>query len=189
MKKFLIFVFSSCLFFLAGNLSALELRRDNFQKPQVGAWFGPVTPVGKTARALDAYLGGGAYIRYNFPWKYLKVGADASWQYMRDEVGDNRMYLAPFYGNLLLTLPINIPPKFQVKAGAGGAWIHIQPRDRSRWDPLFVVGGEMSFPAGRFVNIGLRVDYLHLYEQHLENSVVDGHVVNTGITISFNLNI
>ncbi len=187
MKRFLLFIFFIC--FISGNLSALEMRRDNFQKPQVGAWFGPVTPVGKTASVLDANLGGGIYCRYNFPWKYLKFGADVSWQYLKEENGDNKMYLAPVYGNFLFTLPINIPPKFQVKAGAGASWLHVQPRNRSRWDPLFVVGGEMSFPAGRLVNIGLRVDYLHLYEQHLENSAVDGHIINTGITISFNLNI
>jgi hypothetical protein len=177
------------LLFSANALFAFETRRDYFLKPQVGAWFGPVTPIGVTRDSLEANLGGGLYCRYNLPWRYFKIGLDASYQFFEQEEGVNKMHFVPVYGNLIFTLPINIPLKFQLKAGAGSGYIHIQPDDRSRWDPIFVFGGELSFPAGRYVNIGLRVDYIHIYEGYLEGSQVDGHIINSGIAIYFNLNI
>lgn len=180
---FLIFIFAS------GNLFAVESRRDYFLKPQVGMWFGPVTPVGNTGEALDANLGGGIYFRYNLPWRYFKVGADGAYQFFKKDQGVNKMHFIPIYGNLIFTLPMNIPLKIQFKAGAGAGWLHIQPDDISRWDPIFVVGSEVSFPAGRFINIGIRVDYIHIYEQYLKGAIYDGHIITAGIALYFNLNL
>jgi len=174
--------------FSANTLLAIE-RKDYFLKPQIGAWFGPVTPVGVTAESLETNLGGGIFTRYNFPWRYLKIGADISYQFFEQEQGVNKMHLVPIYGNLIFLFPFSIPIKIQAKLGAGAAYLHIQPDDASRWDPIFVFGGEFSFPAGRFLNIGLRVDYIHIYERYLKGAQVDGHVVNAGIALYFNLNL
>lgn len=188
-KKGIFCLAISLLFFSASEVFAFEVRRDYFLKPQVGIWFGPITPVGPTADSLDANLGGGLYFRYNLPWRYFKLGVDTSYQFLKQENGVNKMHLVPVYGNLIFTLPINIPLKFQLKAGAGAAYLHIQPDDASRWDPIFVGGGELSFPAGRFVNVGLRIDYIHLYEKHLDGAKVDGHIINSGLAVYFNLNL
>ncbi|MCL1911519.1 MAG: hypothetical protein FWG13_04890 [Leptospirales bacterium] len=174
--------------FSANALFAIE-RRDYFLKPQIGAWFGPVTPVGVTAESLEPNLGGGIFTRYNLPWRYLKIGADISYEFFEQERGVNKMHLVPIYGNFIFLFPFSMPIKIQAKLGAGSAYLHVQPADASRWDPIFVVGGEFSFPAGRFFNIGLRVDYIHIYEGHLKGSQVDGHIVNAGIALYFNLNI
>ena len=184
-------IFCLVLFFVlfsANALFAIE-QRDYFLKPQVGIWFGPVTPVGVTAESLEANLGGGAFMRYNLPWRYLKVGADISYQFFEQEQGVNKMHLVPIYGNFIFLFPLSTPIKIQAKLGAGSAFMHIQPDNASRWDPIFVFGGEFSFPAGRFFNIGLRVDYIHIYEGYLKGSKVDGHIVNAGIALYFNLNI
>lgn len=187
MKKAILLLF--ILFAAAGPLFSIESRRDYFLKPQIGLWFGPVTPIGSTGKALDANLGGGIFFRYNLPWRYFKVGFDAGYEFFKQNDGVNKMHFMPFYGNVLFLLPIPIPLKFQLKAGAGAGWLHIQPDKKNRWDPIFVFGGEVSFPAGRFVNIGLRTDYIFIYEQYLKGAVYNGHVLNIGIAVYFNLNL
>ena len=184
-------IFCLVLFFVlfsANALFAIE-RRDYFLKPQVGAWFGPVTPVGVTAESLEANLGGGIFARYNLPWRYLKIGVDTSYHFFEQERGVNRMHLVPIYGNLLFLFPLKTPIKIQAKLGAGSAYLKVHPDNASRWDPVFVFGGEFSFPAGRFFNIGLRIDYINIYEGHLKNSQVNGHIIDAGIALYFNLNI
>ena len=189
MKKGIFCLMIFFMFLSVNAVFAFEARRDYFSKPQLGLWFGPVTPVGVTAESLETNLGGGIFFRYNLPWKYLKFGLDASYQFFEQEEGVNKMHLVPLYGSMIFLLPIDMPLKFQVKAGAGSGYIHVQPDDKSRWDPIFVFGGELSFPAGRFVNIGLRIDYINLYEKHLEGSEVNGHVINSGIAVYFNLDL
>jgi len=184
-------MFCLVLFFLLFSTNALFAieQRDYFLKPQIGAWFGPVTPVGVTAESLETNLGGGIFARYNFPWRYLKAGVDISYQFFEQEEGVNKMHLVPIYGSFIFLFPFNMPIKIQAKLGAGSAYLYIQPDKAGRWDPIFVLGGEFSFPAGRFFNIGLRIDYIHIYEKHLKGAQVDGHVVNAGIALYFNLNL
>jgi hypothetical protein len=50
-----------------------------------------------------------------------------------------------------------------------------------------MLGFETSFPAGRYINIGLRIDYLFIYESYLPGATRNGHIINSGITLYFNL--
>lgn len=163
-------------------------RSDYFLSPQVGVWFGPITPVYTTYDYIDTNLGGGMFFRYTTPMSTLKVGIESSYQYFESE-GVNKLTLVPVYGNLVyrLPIPLNVPLSFQLKAGAGGTWAQIKPERIAQWDPVGMVGFEFSFPAGRVVNIGLRIDYIIIYEEHIDGANKNGHILNTGITLFFNL--
>ena len=182
MKKFVIII----LMFPAMSY-ALETRKDYFLKPQIGGWFGPITPVFDTAKNVETDLGGGLFFRYNTPFQLLKIGIDSSYQHYVSR-GVNELYLVPLYGSFIFLLPFNIPIRFQLKAGAGGCWVRIMPDELSQWDLMFMLGFELSFPAGRIFNIGLRIDYLNINETMvIKNAKKNGHVINTGIALYFNI--
>ena len=163
-------------------------KKDYFTRPQVGFWFGPITPVYTTREDVDTNLGGGGFFRYNLPIRTLKIGIDSSYHYFESR-GVNTLTLCPVYGNFVyrVPLPTKFPVAFQLKAGAGGSYVKIRPDRESQWDPMGMVGIEGSFAAGRVVNIGLRIDYLFIYEGYIEGASRNGHVVNTGITLFFNI--
>ncbi len=165
---------------------AYKERKDYFSRPQIGGWFGPVTPVGKLARNVETNLGGGAFIRFTFPWPYLKFGVDSSYQKFKSK-GVNELQFVPVYGNLLFQIPVEFPVRFQFKGGIGGAWLSVKPDNKNGWDPVFMAGFEVSFPAGRIVNIGLRIDYIYIYEGYMKSSKNGGHIINTGIQLYFNI--
>jgi hypothetical protein len=50
-----------------------------------------------------------------------------------------------------------------------------------------MTGFELSFPAGRTFNIGFRLDYLLIFEQHIKGADRNGHIVNAGITLFLNI--
>lgn len=168
------------------NLFAFGARVDHFLKPQVGIWFGPVTPILSTAELVDISLGGGAFYRHNLPVHSLKLGLDTSYQQFGSD-GVNELTFVPVYGSLLYLLPLDFPVRFQLKAGFGGAWIHIEPDDVSQWDPMYMLGIEISFPAGRRFNIALRLDYNCIYEKHISGAGRNGHIFTTGISVYMNL--
>ncbi len=190
MRKCTLYVFYILLFilFVVSDLFAYSARKDNFFKPQVGLWFGPISPVFETADLVDNNLGIGMFFRHNTPFQPLKVGYETSYQYFSSR-GVNRLYFVPTYMNLLYLLPFNLPVKLQIKAGAGAAWMKIKPDNVSRWNPILNTGAEMSFPAGRFVNIGLRLDYYYIYEKYIDNAAINGHIVNAGLQLYFNISI
>jgi hypothetical protein len=165
---------------------ARRKRGEHFLKPQIGFWFGVGSPILDTAEEVDTTLCGGAYFRYNMPWRPLKLGADISYQHYRSD-GVDELILVPYYANLIYKLPIDMPLNFQVKLGAGFSHVRIKPTNLSQRDPLFMTGFEVSFPAGKLLNIGLRVDYLLIYEEHIDGAQRNGHVINGGITLYFNL--
>lgn len=179
------------LLILLLSTSAFSRRRrgvDYFLKPQVGLWFGPITPIYTTNKEVDTNLGGGLFFRYNTPIKSLKVGIDGSYQFFKSE-GVNTLSLWPVYGSLIYRLPVSkrIPLRFQLKSGAGISYVKIRPDRVHQWDPVWTFGIEGSFPAGKVVNIGLRIDYLLIYEDHIDGNKRNGHILNTGITLFFNL--
>lgn len=175
------------LFFCTLDAEARRRRgRDPFQKFQTGVWFGPITPIHTTADDVETSLGGGGFIRSATFFDYYKIGIDSSYQYFESR-GVNTLSLVPVYGSLLFRIPLDFPLIFQLKLGAGGSWVKIRPDRENQWDPIFMVGFEGSFPAGKVVNIGLRIDYLLIYEKHLEGARRNGHIINTGITLYFNL--
>lgn len=172
--------------FLATSAYAYQDRKDYFNRPQFGGWFGPVTPLGKLSDRVTTQLGGGIFVRYNLPYRYLKLGLDASYQnFTSKDVND--LKFVPFYGNVLYQLPIDFAVRFQFKAGVGGGWLMVLPDKKSGWDPIFMCGFEASFPAGRLVNIGLRIDYIYIYEGYLKGAKYGGHIMNMGIQLYFNI--
>lgn len=188
MNKFIKFIilFLIILFAVSDSFARRRKRGDYFLRPQIGVWYGPVTPVGPTKKEVNTNLGGGGYFRYNTPWEPLKLGFDISYQHHESD-GINELFIIPTYANLIYRLPIQMPLNFQIKAGAGVAQVRIKPSNLSQRDPMFMTGFEVSFPAGKLLNIGLRIDYLMIYEEHNEGAKRNGHVVNGGITVFFNL--
>ena len=179
------------LFILLITTNATSRRKrgvDYFLKPQVGFWFGPVTPIYKTRKEVDTNFGGGLFFRYNTPIKVLKVGIDGSYEFFNSD-GVNTLSLWPIYGNLIYTLPVfrKFPLKFQLKTGLGISYVKIRPDRVHQWDPIGMLGFEGSFPAGKLLNIGFRIDYIHVYEGYIGGSINNGHILNTGITIYFNI--
>lgn len=185
--KLLTILFLASIFATTPLFAQLD-RKNYFEKPQIGLWFGPVTPIYTTARSLDADLGGGIFFRVNTPASLFKVGVDTSIQHYTSK-GMNEMYLVPVYGSIIFLLPIKSAIKFQFKAGAGSSYVFLKPDNSSTWDPTFVGGFEIAFPAGRMVNIGMRVEYLFLYEKHIQGAKYNGHFISSGMQLYFNINI
>jgi hypothetical protein len=179
------------LFISSYQKDALCREIDYFNRPQVGIWFGVLTPVYTTYDQVSTSLGGGGFFRFNTPLDNLKIGLDSSYQFYdaKPKGGVNTLTLVPVYGNFVyrIPLPAKIPLIFQLKAGGGGCWVKIRPDRVSQWDPMAMAGFEGSFAAGRTINIGFRVDYLLIYEQYIKGAKRNGHVVNTGLTLYFNI--
>src|SRR5208337_4387014 len=95
---FLCFVAAAVIAACSAEAFALSERKDYFSMPQVGGWFGIVTPLGGLANKVDSSLGGGVFVRLTFPWQYLKFGVDASYQKFK-QIGDNGLQFVPIYGN------------------------------------------------------------------------------------------
>ena len=191
-------LYISKIIFIALAISILLLpekafcrRIDYFAKPQVGIWFGILTPVYTTREDVGSALGGGGFFRYTTPWNDFKIGLESSYQFYeaKQKDGVNTLTLWPVYGNLVYRFPYTgrLPLSFQLKAGGGGTWVKIRPDRVNQWDPMGMVGIEGSFAAGRTINIGLRIDYLLVYEQHIEGANRNGHVINVGINLFFNI--
>ncbi len=191
MKKFYagIAMFAFILVVFHGAAYSFKERKDSFNKLQIGGWFGPITPLAETGKKVDTALGGGVFVRVPFPWwRYLKFGVDTSYQQFKTSTKSvNEIYFVPLYGNILFQLPIDFAVRFQFKAGMGGGYLYLKPDKSEQWDLIFMAGFEVSFPAGRLVNIGLRIDYLNIYEKYLKDAKYNGHVLNIGITVYFNL--
>lgn len=183
------FLTAFILLLLCSNSLARQI--DYFNKPQAGIWFGVSTPVYTTYDSVSTALAGGGFVRSNTPMDNMKIGLESSYHYYgpKGPEGVNTLTLWPVYGNLVyrLPLPAKIPLVFQLKAGAGGCWVKIRPDRQDQWDPMGMVGIETSFSAGRLVNIGLRIDYLLIYEQHIKGAQRNGHVVDAGVTLYFNM--
>lgn len=173
---------------LCSDLSAASSRKKYFSKPQIGVWYGPITPLFETNEHLDPNLGGGGFFRYNLPYAPLKIGLESSYQYY-DSEGVAEMTLIPVYTNLLWLIPLDLPIRFQLKAGAGLCHVYMEPDAISQWDPMFMAGTEISFPAGKLANIALRLDYMCVYEDYIDGATKNGHFFNAGISLYFNLNL
>jgi hypothetical protein len=197
LKKYL---FKSLLVLQIGIIIMLFFPResqcrkiDYFAKPQAGLWFGITTPVYTTYNDLSRAIGGGLFFRYTTPMTNLKIGIDSAYLDFGPKGidGVNTLTLVPIYSTLLYRLPMFtqnfLPLIYQVKAGVGGTWIKIRPDRISQWDPMGILGFEASFPAGRIFNFGLRFDYLLIYEQHIQNAERNGHILNIGLTLYFNI--
>jgi hypothetical protein len=161
-------------------------RKNYFLSPQIGGWFGVVAPVGQTANLIQTNLGGGGFFRINLPPDFLKLGLDVSYQNFKSR-GVNELTFVPIYGTALFLLPLNLPIKIQIKIGAGAAYMQIKPDLSEQMEPIFTGGAEVSFPAGKFINIGLRLEYFYIMEAAVVPKAPGGHIFNAGICLYFNI--
>ncbi len=192
-RRFLLTI--SIAFALSASLSAQVETEEWRFKPQIGVWFGPVTPVPgtKISEAITTSLGGGLFFRMNIPSNTLRLELGGSYSYYTARTV-TRLHSVPVYGALAYTIPINLPLTFQLKAGAGANFLQNYPERSKNWLPAGYLGFETSFPAGKLVNIGVRADYYLVYEKHLtppaanpNYEVVNGHFLNFGLMVNFNL--
>jgi len=190
------YAFILCIAFISAPALHAQVEAEGWTfKPQIGIWFGPVTPVpgSKISEVLTTSLGGGLFLRGNIPSNSLRTEIGASYSYYTSKTVA-RLHSIPVYGALVYTLPINLPLSFHVKAGAGGNFLRNYPEGAKNWLPAGYLGFETSFPAGRLVNIGVRADYYLVYEKHLSPpknnpnyEIYNGHFFNFGLMVNFNL--
>jgi len=186
-NRFVILILASIVLFSAADLSAAVSRKKYFTNPQLGVWYGPVTPIFKTADLLNPDMGIGLFFRYNLPVESVKIGLDTSFQEYKSD-GVNGLTMFPVYANALYLLPFDLPVRLQLKAGSGMCHMYMEPDEISQWDPMFMTGLEVSFPAGKMANIALRVDYLFIYEEYMDGATENGHFINAAISLYFNFN-
>lgn len=137
-----------------GNSTPLEL----------GFWLGAANPFpgSETSRKLDSSLGLGFFGRVQWPFTlYTEFGAGFANYLSKTERG---LTTVPVYGALGYKLPFELPVSFFVKAGGGASYVVARPSNTAKWNPLAVLGFEVSFVAGRKVRIGLRTDYHRILE-------------------------
>lgn len=187
-NRLLLSVLSVVLILAAMDLSAAISRKKYFNKPQLGIWYGPITPVFGTAELLEPNMGVGVFFRYNLPFDSLKLGLDTSYQ-KYESTGVNELTMIPVYVNALYLLPLDLPVRLQGKAGAGMCHLHMRPDEVKQWEPMFMIGTEVSFPAGKLANIALRVDYIFVYEEYMKDATENGHFINAAISLYFNFNL
>jgi len=164
-------------------------------RPQIGIWFGPAAPVPgtKIAESLNTYLGGGMFFRFNIPSDNLWTELGVSYSNYRSD-GPEKLYSVPYYAALSYLIPVETAVQFMVKGGVGLNYLYVKPEYKYNTHPILFIGTEFSFPAGKWVNIGLRGDYYFVYEKYLdapkENpnfEVINGHFFNVGLMVNFNL--
>lgn len=173
--------------FISADLFAAVSKKKYFTNPQLGIWYGPVTPIMDTADLLNPDMGLGLFFRYNLPVDSIKLGLDSSYQAYKSD-GVNELTMFPVYFNILYLLPFDLPVRLQLKAGAGMSHMYMEPDGISQWDPLFMTGVEVSFPAGKVANIALRIDYLFIYEDYMKDATENGYFINAAISLYFNFN-
>ncbi len=163
--------------------------------PVIGMWFGPVAPFPNTVYSsiLKTNLGGGLFIRTNFPTNVWMIEAGTSLNYYDSNI-TVRLYSLPTYGSIVYKLPIELPISFLFKLGLGFNYFRNKPENNKNTHPAIFIGYHMFFPAGTYVNIGLRIDYYAVFESYLDTSTINtdlrihnGHFINIGLSLSFNI--
>ncbi len=191
-RSFPVIYFVSLLFSLP-IFSQFELNETSLDF-EAGIWFGPVTPFPGTrlANVLSTSLGGGAFIRTNIPSDTLRLEVGSSVAYYTSG-GDATLISVPTYAAATYSLPFELPLLFQLKLGLGFNYFENWPERSKVIHPAVISGIEMTFPAGKLINIGLRINYYWAIESYLsrpsENPdfvVHDGHFIHIGIMVSFN---
>lgn len=159
-KKLKLFIIS-LVFILPIHLYS---EGENTTPMELGFWLGAANPFpgSETARKLDSGLGLGFFGRVQWPFMlYTEFGTGFSNYLSKTERG---LTTIPVYGALGYKLPIDLPVSFFVKAGGGASYVIARPSNTAKWNPLGVLGFEVSFVAGRKVRIGLRTDYHRIFE-------------------------
>lgn len=189
--------FATSILFLMFSMPAFaQFESETWRlKPQIGLWFGPVTPFPGSAIAetLKTNLGGGMFFRMNLPSNTWRTELGFSYSNYGSD-GPESLDSVPAYLAVAYTIPVDLPLKFQAKLGGGANWVQNHPELKHNTHPALFAGTEISFPAGKWVNIGLRTDYYFVYEKHIdppaENpnmKIINGHFLNFGLMVNFNL--
>lgn len=164
-------------------------------KMQVGGWFGPVSPFPGTSlkNELNTNLGGGGFFRFNIPSDELRLELGLAYTYYNNN-GPQALHASPYYATLDYRLPLDLPLTFQYKLGGGGIFMVSKPEDREGHLPVLVTGVEASFPAGKYVNIGVIIHYNMVFEKHLsppagsvDYNLSNGHLLNFGLMVNGNI--
>ena len=115
---------------------------------------------------LRPNIGAGLFYRTRWP-NILYSEAGLMWSFLE---GDHtqKAVIVPLYYSLGYRLPLESRLDALVKLGFGSAYLEVQPNNLSGWDPFWLLGCELSILAARFLRIGMRLDYLHLHEKHLD---------------------
>ena len=149
------------LIFLIGTVNADESQG---RKPELGFWLGASNPFpgSETSRVLNTSLGFGLFGRIQWPYNlYTEAGISAA---NYPSLTERSLTTVPVYGALAYKLPFELPVSIFLKAGGGYSYVIARPANTAKWDPMAMLGTEVSFVAGKKVRIGLRVDYLRIFE-------------------------
>lgn len=136
---------------------------------ELGFWLGSASPFpgSETYKVLDSGLGLGLFGRWQWPKVlYTEIGFGYSNYLSKTERGLTTM---PVYGSLAYKLPFDWPVSLFIKGGAGAAYVIARPANLAKWDPMALLGFEVSFVAGKKVRIGLRTDYHRIFETILNS--------------------
>lgn len=115
---------------------------------------------------VDPNLGFGLFYRTQWP-AALYSEAGFLWALLGGDY-THRIRMIPFYAALGYRLPLESRLDMLMKAGLGSAYLKVEPHSLSGWDPFLLLGLELSILAARYLRIGVRLDYLYLYEKHLD---------------------
>ncbi len=127
--------------------------------------FGPL-PSSELSNILDPNLGAGLNYRTHWP-KPLYTELGVAWVFMQGEQ-PQKLFIVPLYTALAYRLPTEGRLDLFAKLGLGSSYIEVRPNNVSGWDPFLLLGFEISILATRFLRIGVRFDYFHIYEKHLD---------------------
>lgn len=171
-----------------------QYEEKNFElRPVIGLWFGPMTPFpgSDLAKVLNPALGGGLFFRLNVPSDNVLMELGVSY-YQLTSLYTEKLTVIPVHLAMVYKLPVDFALSFYFKGGAGAGYFKNAPEGNKGVLPVFYGGFETSFPAGKFINIGVRFDYYFIYETWMtappNTTLTNGHMINVGIMANFNTN-
>ncbi|MDX1957796.1 MAG: hypothetical protein SFU98_04435 [Leptospiraceae bacterium] len=151
--------------------SNIQAEQTEQARSEIGFWLGAANPFpgSPTSRVLDTTLGFGVIGRTQWPYTlYTEAGIYAANHLSQTERG---LTVAPAHLALAYKLPFEqLPVSIFLKAGGGAAYVIARPANTAKWDPLAMLGAEVSFVAGKKVRIGLRMDYYRIFETYFQQT-------------------
>jgi hypothetical protein len=88
---------------------------------------------------------------------------------------------------MIYRIPIKFALAFQLKAGAGGANVRIKPDNEKQWRPHGHAGFRDIVSGGALYQHRPENRLFFIYESYLPGATRNGHIINSGITLYFNL--
>ena len=164
-KKFGILFFLYLFIFPVVSIQGQESL--SFLRNTTGFWLGSLTPIPGTSLSsrLNTNLGLGLmYRRQLLPTSYLEL--TFSWAYL-DSNEESTARIIPFTIAYAHQFVIRNRLSFFIKTGIGSTFLDISPLRRSGSLPTLFLGIELAVRATPTVNVGVRFDYLYLYESNL----------------------